>query len=127
MARKTTGSAILAASVCALAWGLGAAPSFALTPEVEPHGAPRLICLNEAETREIVKSRHLIGPFAALKSAAAQRKAEAIRAKLCHAGDDFVYEITLLHSDGRLVRVLMDAVNGKSMLLKAVHEPSPKP
>jgi hypothetical protein len=128
MARKTTGYLIPAASVCALAclsalaWGLATAPSLALglNRESEPHGNSRLICLNEAETREIVKSRHLIEPFTALKSAAALRKAEAIRAKLCHAGDEFVYEITLLHRDGRLVRVQMDAASGKLTPLRSM-------
>ena len=54
-----------------------------------------------------VKSRHLLEPFAALKSAAAQRKAEALSAKLCHTGDDFVYEITLSPS-GRAPRACRD-------------------
>jgi uncharacterized membrane protein YkoI len=60
-----------------------------------------------------VKAHKLLEPFAALKSAAAQRKAEALSAKLCHTGDDYVYEITLLHRDGRLVHVEMDAGTGK--------------
>jgi uncharacterized membrane protein YkoI len=55
----------------------------------------------------------LLEPFAALKSAGAQRKAEPLSAKLCRAGDDFIYEITLLHRDGRLVHVEMEAGTGK--------------
>src|ERR1700728_27046 len=43
-------------------------------------------CLNAAETREMVKSRHLLEPFAALKFAAAQRKAEPLSARLCRSG-----------------------------------------
>ena len=125
MARRTTGSLILAASVCALAWGLRSCPALALTPDVEPRPAARLVCLNEAETREIVRSRHLVEPYTALRNAAAIRKAEAIRAKLCHVGDDFVYEITLLHRDGRLVRVLVDAANGKLFPPKPAHEAAP--
>ena len=83
--------------------------------ETEPvrAAAAKPVCLNAAETREEVKSRHLIEPFAALKFAAAQRKAEALSAKLCHTGDDFIYEITLLHRDGRLVHVEMEAATGK--------------
>ena len=61
----------------------------------------------------LVKSRRLLEPFAALKSAGAQRKAEALSAKLCRTGDDFIYEITLLHRDGRLVHVEMEAGTGK--------------
>ena len=81
--------------------------------EVEPHAAAKPICLSAAETREMVKSRRLLEPFAALKSAGAQRKAEALSARLCRTGDDFVYEITLLHRDGRLVHVEMEAATGK--------------
>jgi hypothetical protein len=71
------------------------------------------VCLNAAETREEVKARKLLEPFVALKSAAAQRRAEALSARLCHRGDEFIYEITLLHRDGRLVRVEMEASSGK--------------
>src|ERR1700727_2517118 len=75
--------------------------------------AAKPACLNAAETRETVKSRHLLEPFAAIKFAGAQRKAEALLAKLCRTGDDFVYEITLLLRDGRLVHVDMEAGTGK--------------
>jgi uncharacterized membrane protein YkoI len=76
----------------------------------------------------MVKSRRLIEPFAALKFASAQRKAEALSARLCHTGEDFVYEITLLHRDGRLVHVEMEAATGKIVARPArepheAHEP----
>ncbi|HZZ61708.1 MAG TPA: hypothetical protein VFE63_11110 [Roseiarcus sp.] len=71
------------------------------------------VCLSAAETRDAVKAHRLLEPFAALKFAAQQRKAEALSAKLCHAGDEFIYEITLLHRDGRLVHVQMEAGTGK--------------
>jgi hypothetical protein len=82
--------------------------------EAEVHlVATKPACLNAAETRETVKSRRLLEPFAALKFAGAQRKAEALSAKLCRTGDDFIYEITLLLRDGRLVHVDMEAGTGK--------------
>jgi len=99
-----------AAAACALMAHAVANAAQAEPPRV---GASRPVCLNAAETREMVKSRRLIEPFAALKFASAQRKAEALSAKLCHTGDDFVYEITLLHRDGRLVHVEMGAATGK--------------
>ena len=104
------------AMVCrAAAWCAVMASAAANAAEAEtPHAvAAKPVCLNAAETREEVKSRHLIEPFAALKFAAAQRKAEALSAKLCHTGEDFIYEITLLHRDGRLVHVEMEAATGK--------------
>ncbi len=82
--------------------------------EAEVHAvAAKPACLNAAETRETVKSRHLLEPFAAIKFAGAQRKAEALSAKLCRAGDDFIYVITLLLRDGHLVHVEVEAGTGK--------------
>ena len=99
---------------CAVAWCALMAGSPAGAAEAEVHTvAAKPACLNAAETREMVKSRRLLEPFAALKFAGAQRKAEALSAKLCRSGDDFFYEITLLHRDGRLVHVDMEAGSGK--------------
>jgi hypothetical protein len=122
--------------MAAIAMVCRAAATFALiacaaadAAEAEPPRAgPRPVCLNAGETREMVKSHRLIEPFAALKFASAQRKAEALSARLCHTGDDFVYEITLLHRDGRLVHVEMEAATGKIVARPArepreAHEP----
>jgi len=73
----------------------------------------RPTCLGAAEAREEVRSHSLLEPFAALKLAAAQSRAEALSARLCHAGDEFFYEITLLHRDGHLVHVEMNAGSGR--------------
>jgi hypothetical protein len=101
-----------AAHAAGLGCGFMGCPT-AHAAEAEPRAPAKVACLNAAETRELVKSRRLLEPFAALKSAGAQRKAEALSAKLCRTGDDFVYEITLLHRDGRLVHVEMEAATGK--------------
>jgi uncharacterized membrane protein YkoI len=99
---------------CAVAWCALMACSAAKAAEVALHvAAAKPACLNAAETRETVKTRRLLEPFAALKFASAQRKAEALSAKLCRTGEDFVYEITLLLRDGRLVHVDMEAGTGK--------------
>jgi len=99
------------AAVIALPAISAAAPAAAA--ELARAPSPKPICLSPADTREEVKNHKLVEPFAALKYAAAQRKAEALSARLCHNGDDFFYEITLLHRDGRLVHVQMDADTGK--------------
>ena len=110
-----------AAALCAL---MARAPVRAAEAEARPVAA-KPVCLNAAETREMVKSHRLLEPFAALKFAGAQRKAEALSAKLCHTGEDFIYEITLLHRDGRLVHVEMEAATGKivSRPAREPHEP----
>jgi uncharacterized membrane protein YkoI len=117
------------AIVCrAAVFSLAIAGAGARAAEMEPHAAVKSVCLNPAETREEVKARRLIEPFAALKSAGAQRKAEPLSAKLCHIGDEFIYEITLLHRDGRLVHVQMEAATGKLVprAPREPHEPSVK-
>ncbi len=106
------------AVVCGLALGCAGARA----AETELHAASRLICLNPAETREAVKAHRLIEPYAALKFAAEKRKGEALSAKLCHIGDEFIYEITLLHRDGRLVHVAIEAATGK-LIPRAPREP----
>jgi hypothetical protein len=115
-----------ARSWCAvMAWCALMACSPAAAAEAASHAAAaKPACLNAAETREAVKTRRLLEPFAALKFASAQRKAEALSAKLCRTGEDFVYEITLLLRDGRLVHVDMEAGTGKiaSRPVRELHE-----
>jgi len=90
--------------------------------EAEPHAASgKPACLSASETREQVKARKLVEPYVALKTAAQQRKAEALSAKLCASGDDYFYEITLLHRDGRLIHVQMEAATGK-LIARPAHE-----
>jgi hypothetical protein len=83
------------------------------------------VCFSTSETREEIKSHHLVEPFVALKSASVSVKAEALSAKLCRVGDEFVYEIALLHRDGRLVHVVMSAVTGK-LTNTRVSQPLPR-
>jgi hypothetical protein len=86
------------------------------------------VCFPTGETREEIKAHRLLEPFAALKSAEkAVGKAEALSAKLCRlAGEEYVYEIALLHRDGRLVHVVMDAMTGKLVNTRISRETPPK-
>jgi hypothetical protein len=103
-----------------------AAPPCARAAEAEPHAAAKLVCLPANDTQEEIKAHHLLEPFPVLKSAAAQFKAEALSAKLCRIGDEFVYEIALLHRDGRFVHVVMNAATGKFIEVRHAHEPAAK-
>ena len=120
------------ANVCrAAVFGAVVGGACAQAAELE-HAAVKPVCLSPAETREQVKTRRFVEPFAALKSAAAQRKAEPLSARLCHIGDEFIYEITMLHRDGRLVHVEMEAATGKLMPRvsrepRETHEPREPP
>jgi hypothetical protein len=117
----------VSAMVCrAVGWCVLMASAAAHAAEAEPpRAAAKPACLSASETRESVKSHRLLEPFAALKFAGAQRKAEALSARLCRTEDGFVYEITLLNREGRLVHVEMEAATGKiaSRPPRESHEP----
>jgi hypothetical protein len=111
------------AATAAGAWRAHMGCAGANAAELEPPRASgRPACLTAAETREMVKSRRVIEPFAALKYAAAQRKAEALSARLCRSAEGLVYIITLLHRDGRLVHVEVEAATGK-LVSRPMREP----
>ena len=82
----------------------------------------RSVCFSTSVTREEIKGHHLVEPFVALKNAAASVKAEALSAKLCRLGDEFLYEIALLDSKGRLMHVVMSAATGKLVNTRISHE-----
>lgn len=73
------------------------------------------VCLSAAETREAVAGHRLIDPSNALKSARAAARAELLASRLCRWNDEFVYEITLLKRNGKVVHVFMNAADGKAM------------
>jgi len=87
-----------------------AGPAYA---EGEARPAAKRVCLSPEETREAIKSHHLREPFAVLKYASQHFRAEALSAKLCRVEDEFLYEIKLLHKDGKLFYAPVNAVSGK--------------
>jgi hypothetical protein len=127
MARRTSASLFLALLATVLCAG-DAARAVDAAPAVNAPAAPaKRVCIAENETREEIKAHHLLEPFVVLKSASASLKAEALRARLCQIGDEFVYEITLLHHDGHVVHAVMSAVTGKRIVLHNAHETPPRP
>jgi hypothetical protein len=71
------------------------------------------VCLSPAETRDAVAAHKLTEPFAALRSASRLVKADPLRSRLCRWDDEYVYEMTLLPKDGKVVVVFMDAAAGR--------------
>jgi hypothetical protein len=119
MARKSLHPFILALAAMLYAPAAGASP-------VERPLLGKSVCFPTNETREAIKGHHLVEPFVALKNAAASVKAEALSAKLCRLGEEFVYEIALLHRDGRLVHVVMSAASGKVVNARILREAPPR-
>lgn len=110
--------------VFALATAALAGPTATPAPEATVAATPvKKGCLSAAETREEIKAHGLKEPFAALKSAAQHYKAEALSAKLCRIDDEFVYEIALLHKDGRYFHAYVNAATGKLVEIKRVPPP----
>ena len=72
-------------------------------------------CLNEAEVRDAVLSRIVIPQIQALRVARAETGGEAVGASLCHVNDALVYIIMTLTRDGKLRRVFVHGVTGKTI------------
>ena len=82
-------------------------------PRVEAARRQR-VCLGPAETRETVTAHRLAEPFRALRAGGQQ--GEALRAKLCKwRKDEFVYEISVLRRDGRILHLYMNAQSGQAV------------
>jgi len=71
-------------------------------------------CLSQGEMREVVASSAVVAPAAATRAAQAHSPgAEVTRVRLCRQGGGYVYEITLLLRDGRVVSVTVDGASGQ--------------
>jgi hypothetical protein len=80
-----------------------------------PAGAQPLkrTCFSPAEAREAIAAHHLTDAFQAMRLVGAQMRADPVGGQLCRWDDDFVYEITLLRHDGRVIHAFVDGVTGK--------------
>lgn len=72
-------------------------------------------CFSTAQTREKITAEKLGDPFVSMRAAEARVKGEALNARLCQKGDNFIYEISLVRQDGRVVKVLYDAATGQPL------------
>lgn len=81
-------------------------------PQEHAH-PPEHVCLTVAQAREKIALHKLAEPFRVTTFVAHHFQAETLRVKLCRRKDEFVYEISLLQKDGRVIRVYVNAVTGK--------------
>lgn len=70
-------------------------------------------CYSTGETRERIAADGLSDPFRAMQKASSRMQAEALAAKLCRGGDEFIYEVSLLRRDGKILRSFIDARSGQ--------------
>ena len=82
-------------------------------------GKPVRLCLNPGDTREALAKNKFTDPAAALRSAAAVAHADPLRSRLCRWNEDYVYEITLLRRDGKVMQVVIKADDGSLVTSRA--------
>ena len=70
-------------------------------------------CFASAEARDAIAQNHLINSTIAMRNAAIKLQGEALAGKLCRWTEQFVYEITLLRRDGRVIHAFIDARTGE--------------
>ena len=70
-------------------------------------------CLLTADARSVISQNHLIESSLAMKNAAIKAQSVAIAGKLCRWSEQYVYEITLLRRDGRVIHAFIDARSGE--------------
>jgi hypothetical protein len=73
------------------------------------------VCFSTAQTREKILTHGLFEPFHVMRSAAGRWQAEALGVKLCRRSEEFVYELSLLRHDGRVIHVFINAKTGQPM------------
>jgi uncharacterized membrane protein YkoI len=87
--------------------------SLTATAAMASEPVPEHECFSAAQTRENISAHKLAEPFRLMKSAAARFQAEAIGVKLCRWKEGFVYEISLLRHDGRVIHAFTNAATGQ--------------
>ena len=69
-------------------------------------------CYTVAQTREKIAQHGLADPIPLLRKAGAENQGEPLAARLCRKGEVFIYDITVMHRDGRIERVPINAADG---------------
>jgi uncharacterized membrane protein YkoI len=70
------------------------------------------VCLDDEEARTEVQSRKLVSLQQAIMAAKAKSRGDLISAHLCRVQELYMYRISILQRDGRVARLLVNAVSG---------------
>jgi hypothetical protein len=90
-------------------------------PNLREGAPPALECFSLQQTRQHIVQFRLLDPVSLMQATSAAHQGQALSAKLCRSGEKFLYEINVLRRDGRIVRVFLDATNGKTHPLHTEH------
>ena len=69
-------------------------------------------CLDQKERRAEMASGGVIRLAAAIHAAKSRMPGTVVQARLCHGQDGLVYVLTVLARDGKVARMIVDAVKG---------------
>ena len=73
-----------------------------------------VVCMAQSEARVAIARNKLASPLPALRALARRTQAEPLRSRLCRINERFVYEMTMLRRDGKVVRAFVDALDGRT-------------
>jgi hypothetical protein len=92
--------------LAAIVLGMAFAPAYAAEKA-------QRACLSKAEQRAAVAAKQAV-PLAQVVKSMRQcgRRAELVRARLCHRDEKVVYVLTLLAHSGKVTLAIVDAANG---------------
>jgi uncharacterized membrane protein YkoI len=112
MAKSISAVTLLALT---LAFTAASAQEAAQQQQPQPaHGADPAarVCLNQKERRALIEKGAVLHLAAALRAVRTRVPGTLVRARLCHRGEGFAYVLTVLGHDGKVTRVIVDAVKG---------------
>jgi uncharacterized membrane protein YkoI len=69
-------------------------------------------CLDQKERRAESASGAVVRLAAAIHAAKTRMPGTVVQARLCHGQDGLVYVLTVLAHDGKVARIVVDAVKG---------------
>jgi hypothetical protein len=97
-----------------LAFAAAGAQEAVQQPPPAPHAADLAArgCLNPKERRALIEKGAVLHLAAALRAVRARVPGTLVGARLCHRGEGFAYVLTVLGHDGKVTRVIVDAVKG---------------
>jgi uncharacterized membrane protein YkoI len=80
--------------------------------EARPTHAPGHACLDQKERRAETASGGVVRLTTAIHAAKTRMQGTVVQARLCHGQDGLVYVLTVLARDGKVARIVVDAVKG---------------
>jgi len=100
-------------AVAATAAAIGCARAEEAAEPARGRATERPLCFSTAQSREKIEAHKLSDPFTCMRAAAEKHNGEAIGARLCRFEEVFLYEISVLQRDGRIIKILVDATTGR--------------